>query len=412
MPPGRTEPFCWSWWLRRRTPAALALAVLIAFAVFTVIAGLSKAPASEAARPAVLAGGLLIASHVISALLTGCISRFVQHEQRKALLLTGACICVFLGQIAVVLLPAGDSSFKLETRTSIQFGAESISGENAAPPPSDPADSPAGARQTLAVAVSLAWLGVPVLFLFAWFSGLTAVPSYYALLRQHDAERLRAAQAAQRDAELKLSVLAAQVEPHFLFNTLAGVRGAVASEPALAVAMIDRLAEYLRLTIPRLRDDGRSHQAQLRAQFEIVAAYLALMQARLPRLHYQLELPKALHAAQFPPLMLISLVENAVKHGVEPKAGPAMITVEARRLMPTGDAADGELFEVSVSDDGVGFCHDHGGGVGLTNIRARLAQLYGSAASLSLNERDGGGVQATLRLPLRWQPAPNAVATT
>jgi sensor histidine kinase YesM len=257
----------------------------------------------------------------------------------------------------------------------------------------------------LVLAAALLWLGGPMLLLFAWLSGLTAVPSCFAMLRSLEADRLRAAEAAKRDAELKLSVLAAQIEPHFLFNTLAGMRGAVLSEPARAVAMIDRLAEYLRLTIPRLRDDGSSQNARLEAQFDIAAAYLGLMQARLPRLHYRLDLPDALRGAAFPPLMLISLVENAVKHGVEPKSGEALITVTAHTPRTTA----GELLQVTVSDNGVGFQQGHGGGVGLTNIRARLEQLYGARGSLALEQRPEGGVQAAIQVPLRW--ADQEVAT-
>jgi signal transduction histidine kinase len=400
----RPVPFGRSWWPRRRTPVALLLAALVALAIFSLISGLSVAPAAEAVPPALWGAGLLMASHVVSALLTTRISESMLPERRKAHLLTAACCLVMAGQVGALVLPKqGEYRFRLESNTTIAFGDAAMSNERAAPPPSSATDSASGPQQVVASSLVLAWIGLPVLFLFAWFAGLTAVPSFHALLRQREAERLRAAEAAQRDAELKLSVLAAQVEPHFLFNTLAGVRGAVASEPARAVVMIDRLAEYLRLTIPRLRDDGRSHQGRLQAQFEIAAAYLALMQARLPRLHYRIELPPALQAAQCPPLMLISLVENAVKHGVEPKAGPATITLTARRRPPPpGQAAAAashapdESIEVCVSDDRVGFRHGCGGGVGLTNIRVRLEQLYGGAAGLSLQERAGGGAQAPL----------------
>src|SRR5206468_758375 len=129
---------------------------------------------------------------------------------------------------------------------------------------------------------------------------------------------LAQAHAQRREAELRLSVLAAQVEPHFLFNTLAGVRSAIATDPARASEMIDRLVEYLRAAIPRLRSDG-SAQATVGAQFDIVRAYLALMAARMPRLSYAIDAAPGLLQAHCPPLMLISLAENAVKHGVEMK---------------------------------------------------------------------------------------------
>jgi len=204
---------------------------------------------------------------------------------------------------------------------------------------------------------------------------------------------LARAHAERREAELRLSVLAAQVEPHFLFNTLAGVRSAIATDPARASEMIDRLVDYLRAAIPRLRSDG-VEQATLGAQFDIVRAYLGLMAARMPRLAFTVEAPADLLAAACPPLMLISLAENAVKHGVEPKIGPARIDVGARR------AADGRL-EITVADDGAGFsAATSGGGLGLANVRERLQQMYQGRASLTLKARPDGGVAATLALPM------------
>ena len=211
-----------------------------------------------------------------------------------------------------------------------------------------------------------------------------------ALAHQRELAR---AQAERREAELRLSVLAAQVEPHFLFNTLAGVRSAIASDPARAADLVDRLVAYLRAAIPRLRSDGGA-EATLGSQLEIVEAYLGLMAARMPRLVFAIEVPEPLRALPFPPLMLISLAENAVKHGVEPKVGPARIALDARR---TGD---GRL-EVSVADDGAGFGSSTGGsGLGLANIRERLRQMHGERAKLTLRARPGGGVVASITVPV------------
>ncbi len=210
-----------------------------------------------------------------------------------------------------------------------------------------------------------------------------------ALARERE---LAQAQAQRREAELQLSVLAAQVEPHFLFNTLAGVRSAIATDPARAAEMIDRLVDYLRAAIPRLRSSGGS-EATLGGQLEIVRAYLGLMTARMPRLRCTIDAAPELLAAPCPPLMLISLAENAVKHGAEPKIGPVHIEILAQRN------AAGAL-EVTVADDGAGFGASHGGGgIGLTNIRERLRQMYGESASLQLKARPQGGVAATLTLP-------------
>jgi Histidine kinase len=203
---------------------------------------------------------------------------------------------------------------------------------------------------------------------------------------------LAQAQAQRREAELRLSVLAAQVEPHFLFNTLAGVRSAIATDPARASDMVDRLVDYLRAAIPRLRSDGAA-EATLAQQAQTVQAYLALMQARMPRLQYSIAIPPELAALPFPPLMLISLAENAVKHGVEPKIGPARVELSA-----TLDA-QGRL-AVTVADDGVGFGSGAGSGLGLSNVRERLRQLHQGRAELSLKARPGGGVAATIAVPV------------
>jgi LytS/YehU family sensor histidine kinase len=186
------------------------------------------------------------------------------------------------------------------------------------------------------------------------------------------------------------------VEPHFLFNTLAGVRSAIVTDPARASDMIDRLVEYLRAAIPRLRSDGSAH-ATVGAQFDIVRAYLGLMATRMPRLGFALDAPADLLAARCPPLMLISLAENAVKHGVEPKIGPARVEVVASRT------DDGRL-AIRVDDDGVGFgASQAGSGIGLANVRERLAQLYGERAALTLKARPAGGVSALIVLPLEFE---------
>ena len=202
-------------------------------------------------------------------------------------------------------------------------------------------------------------------------------------------------QAMQRETELRLSVLAAQVEPHFLFNTLAGVRSAIGTEPARAVAIVDHLVDYLRATIPQMRDDGGSVQSHLNKQLEAVHAYLSLMQARIPRLSFSVE--SQIADAAVPPLMLISLVENAIKHGIEPKVGAAHIAVKVSVI----ETQEPPMLEMRVEDDGVGFGgNNSGSGIGLANIHQRLAAMYGARASLLLKARAEGGVAAIITIPL------------
>ena len=208
-----------------------------------------------------------------------------------------------------------------------------------------------------------------------------------ALMRE-----LERAKEGRTEAELRLSVLAAQVEPHFLFNTLTGVRSAIRSDPERGIAIIDHLVEYLRATIPQMRNDAGRSNVELASQLDAARAYLGVMHLRLPRLSYDVVCDADLLSHPVPPLMLISLVENAVKHGIELKPGPARIEVRAER--------SGNQLEIAVIDDGVGFTNAAGGsGIGLANIRERLAQLYGDAAALSLKARPEGGVIAAITLP-------------
>ncbi|WP_295749494.1 sensor histidine kinase [Undibacterium sp.] len=207
-------------------------------------------------------------------------------------------------------------------------------------------------------------------------------------------EELKRAQDARREAELRLSVLAAQVEPHFLFNTLAGVRSAILTEPLRATMMVDHLVDFLRASIPQMRGDGTASQGRLAQQLDAARAYLGLMQARIPRLTFSIS--SEIEDAALPPLLLISLVENAVKHGVEPKIGPVHIQISARRLLQNEET----FLQLQVSDNGTGFSGSvSGSGIGLVNIRERLASTYGASANLSLKSLAQGGVAAIIVLP-------------
>jgi two-component sensor histidine kinase len=213
----------------------------------------------------------------------------------------------------------------------------------------------------------------------------------YASKQELDAVR------SQRDeAEMRLSVLQAQVEPHFLFNTLASVRSLVASDPQRAAATIDAMADYFRSTLPSLGDAGEKN-ATLGRQVEICARYLALMNIRTNgRIRIEVEVDERARTLFFPPLVLLTLVENAVKHGVGPKPGPGMVRIAARMR------ADGSL-EVAVEDDGAGLSPGESHGLGLANVRAQLRNLFGSGAALSIANRPQGGTRAEIVIA---RPAP------
>lgn len=203
-------------------------------------------------------------------------------------------------------------------------------------------------------------------------------------------ERADAADTARRLAEAQLAVLQAQIEPHFLYNTLATVQYLLKGEPAAADFLLKQLIRYLRLAMPSMRQ----FSSTLAREFELTEAYLQITRLRMGgRLEVDLDLPAALDAQEFPPLVLQTLVENAIKHGVEPKVGPVRIHVSAQR-------ADGTV-TVNVQDDGVGLggAATQGSGTGLQNIRERLRGIYGDDARLSITGMPQGGVLASVTIP-------------
>lgn len=245
--------------------------------------------------------------------------------------------------------------------------------------------------------------------LLTWLGGASDLVAYFKQRRMlHEArllEQVERYQDQRNEVEMRLSVLASQVEPHFLFNTLSGVRAAMLSDPARGIVLIDHLVDYLRSTIPQLRAEHPRMFVTLGSQLDSAQAYLGIVQARLPRLSARIECPAELRSVAMPPLMLISLVENAVKHGIELKKGPAVIHVAAERTNEGG----ADMLKVSVADDGVGFgAATSGSGIGLGNIRERLKHLYGGEAALSLRAGEAGGVVASIVLPLRTIPVGEA----
>lgn len=194
-------------------------------------------------------------------------------------------------------------------------------------------------------------------------------------------------------SDQQLSLLQAQIEPHFLFNTLGTLRSAIREDPERAEATLDALCHYLRATIPRLGSAPDDGQSTLEQQLGICRRYLQVMQLRMgERLRFELDIEPTVTQLPFPPFMLLTLVENAIKHGLEPKLEGGTVTVIAR--------ADEQTLLLEVNDDGVGLAEAPGQGVGLDNIRAQLRNRFDNKAKLSLATRPEGGVRAAIRIPL------------
>ncbi|WP_037073554.1 sensor histidine kinase [Pseudoxanthomonas suwonensis] len=253
----------------------------------------------------------------------------------------------------------------------------------------------------VAKAIGLALNVAALVVIYGLFGGGLALRAYFSERRRWEADQhareVGELESRVREADLRLGVLQAQVEPHFLFNTLASVRALVRQDPAQAEATLDALVGFLRATIPKLRD-GQSLHATLGQQLEICASYLELMRVRMGgRLTYTMSVAPELRAHPFPPSLLITLVENAIKHGIEPRPGPGRIDVVAER--------EGGRLRVRVVDDGAGLKPGVGGGMGLANVRDQLAHRFGDRASLQLQPGPRGGVVAQVEVPCAMEEA-------
>jgi hypothetical protein len=216
--------------------------------------------------------------------------------------------------------------------------------------------------------------------------------------KRAEAETQSANAAAERESmqrqlsEARMQTMQAQVEPHFLFNTLASVEHLIETNPPRASAMQRSLIQYLRAVLPQMRDS--TLVTNLGREVDMVNAYLNLLKMRMEeRLTVDVQIPEGLRTAAFPPMMLQSMVENAIKHGLECKPEGGKLTIVA-------EVAHSKL-RVTVADDGVGFgvMPSNGTGLGLTNIRERLKLLHGDNAQLHIAANSPSGVIATIEVP-------------
>ena len=224
--------------------------------------------------------------------------------------------------------------------------------------------------------------------------------TFVGVLGEYRWRSLRAA-AALHEAELnrirlqgdlatgRLQVLQAQIEPHFLFNSLANVRRLLRIDGEAGRAMLADLMRYLESALPRMRDDNST----LAREAELIRAFLAVYQVRMGhRLQVHIDIPAELGTRVVPPMMLLTLIENALKHGLGPLPEGGAISIGASE-------ADGRLV-LRVADTGNGLVAGSGGGTGLANIRARLKAMHGTAARLSLHLNEPRGVVAEIELPI------------
>jgi len=204
-------------------------------------------------------------------------------------------------------------------------------------------------------------------------------------------QKSRAETVERQAAQARLALLQAQIEPHFLFNTLANLHALIGADPARAQAMLSHLNDFLRASLSAARKDRNT----LAEEFALLRDYLELLSIRMgTRLAFRLDLPRELAQIQVPPMLLQPLVENAVKHGLEPKIDGGEVTVVARR--------EAGRVVLQVADSGLGFgaAATSGTKVGLAHLRERLAATYGAQASLDIADNAQGGASVTLSLPM------------
>jgi len=204
------------------------------------------------------------------------------------------------------------------------------------------------------------------------------------------AEKLRRVEQEALTARTELRLLQAQIEPHFLFNTLSTVVGLIDADPPAAKAMLLDLTALLRTALARTRRPA----VALAEELDLLRAYLGIMAIRMgDRLRWRIDADRDTLELQLPPLLVQPLVENAIRHGLEPKPAGGTLTVRCRRN------AARDAVEIEVEDSGAGFANAAGSGVGLANVRERLRACCGAAATLALEAPPEGGVLARLVVP-------------
>jgi len=237
---------------------------------------------------------------------------------------------------------------------------------------------------------------------FLWIIMSGVIKITYKRQIQAEAQAAQATETAEAESlkrqvvEARMAAMQAQVEPHFLFNTLASIDHLIETDPARASTMQKNLIALLRASMPTLREAGDGGPRDLRRELDVIRPYLEILKVRMEdRLRTEIDVPEGLLSAEFPSMMIQTLVENAIKHGLEPKPEGGLLGVRAEVL-------HGKL-AVTVADTGVGFgkAATAGTGVGLANVRERLRLLYGNKATLNVRENNGGGTAVTITVPYK-----------
>jgi signal transduction histidine kinase len=235
---------------------------------------------------------------------------------------------------------------------------------------------------------------------FLWIIGSIIIKVTYKGQLKAQAQAAKATVVAESEqlkrqvVEARMAAMQAQVEPHFLFNTLASIDHLIETDPARASIMQKNLIALLRASMPTMREANNGGPRDLGREMAVIRPYLEILKVRMEeRLATRIDVPDGLLSAEFPSMMIQSLVENAIKHGLEPKPEGGELSIKA-------EIVHGKL-AVTVADTGLGFgkAATAGTGVGLANVRERLALLYGGKATLSVAENQPSGTVVTVSVP-------------
>jgi signal transduction histidine kinase len=307
-------------------------------------------------------------------------------------------------QIHIKLPPGSDNETVREAiedaKRDIQSAMEEVRQEakQAAEEARDAAQEAVGAGRSNTRLHTYGESMMPLTMWFILLSGILKIT--YKGKVQAEAKAAQATEVAESESlkrqviEARMAAMQAQVEPHFLFNTLASIDHLIETDPPRASIMQKNLIALLRASMPTMREANAQGTRDLGKELAVIRPYLEILKVRMEeRLQTDVRVSDGLLSAEFPPMMLQSLVENAIKHGLEPKAEGGQLTVSA-------EIVHGKL-AVTVADTGLGFgvAATAGTGIGLSNIRERLALLYGGKASLTVAETVGGGTSVTITVP-------------
>jgi len=385
-------------WLKKRS-----LLFGIVIGLFALPVGIGLSVMTQKIELGLLTGGYFFLAFMVMATAGPAFATWVRHRRFKISNERRAVVfAVLLGLVASYFADQWSSGYIKKT-TDPYLGNQvvNIHSKESEKAPVNINITKVAATQDVRKLARAPWvIATNFLFLamaYGALGGGLALRAYFSEQRrlsesQHKRE-LNLMRLQKDESDLRLGVLQAQIEPHFLFNTLASLRSLIKQDPDRAETTLDALVDHLRATIPKLREQQGGLVSTLGQQLDICSSYLTLMQVRMgSRLHYQIKALAEYRELDFPPLMLISLVENAIKHGLETKSGNGRILIAV-------EIPETNRLRVSVSDNGVGLKAGLGGGLGLANIREQLSSRFGDLASLKIAALPEAGTIATIELP-------------